>query len=67
MSFDPETFYTEWTTKYFGHKVSAPVVEILKLTFDANEPIGGFRNTMNESVKLLNKIAKHSITLNRSH
>ncbi|MBK9678674.1 MAG: glycosyl hydrolase 115 family protein [Saprospiraceae bacterium] len=63
MSFDPETFYTEWTTKYFGHKVSAPVVEILKLTFDANEPIGGFRNTMNESVKLLNKIAKHEYNL----
>jgi hypothetical protein len=54
--FNPESFYSEWTKKYFGDNVSAEIVAILKLTHEANLPIGGFRNTMNNSVKLLNKI-----------
>ena len=57
-SFNPEVFYKEWTTKYFGATISADVVRVLKLTYEANQPIGGFRNTMNESVKLLNNIQK---------
>jgi len=58
VSFDPDKFYTDWTTRYFGANISSDVVKILKLTYDANQPIGGFRNTMNTSVKLLNKLEK---------
>lgn len=58
VSFDPEQFYKEWTTRYFGANVSDQVVKILKLTYAANEPIGGFRNTMNTTVQLLNQLQK---------
>jgi hypothetical protein len=58
VSFDPDAFYKQWTTRYFGENVSADAVKILKLTYDANQPIGGFRNTMNTSVQLLNKIER---------
>jgi hypothetical protein len=34
------------------------VIKILKLTYQDNEPIGGFRNTMNTTVQLLNKLQK---------
>ena len=59
VSFDPELFYKDWTTRYFGGNASRAIVNILKLTYDANLPIGGFRNTMNASVQLLNKLDKH--------
>jgi hypothetical protein len=58
VSFDPEVFYKTWTTRYFGANVSEDVIKILKLTYQANEPIGGFRNTMNTTVQLLNKLQK---------
>lgn len=58
VSFDPEVFYKQWTTRYFGANVSEDVVKILKLTYTANEPIGGFRNTMNTTVQLLNQMEK---------
>ncbi len=57
-SFDPESIYQEWTTKYFGENISPEVIKVLKMTYDANQPIGGFRNTMNASVQLLNKMDK---------
>jgi hypothetical protein len=58
VSFDPEAFYTQWTTRYFGATISADAVKILKLIYDANQPIGGFRNTMNNAVQLLNNMGK---------
>lgn len=57
-SFDPAVFYREWTAHYFGANISDDVVKILKLTYAANEPIGGFRNTMNTTVQLLAKLQK---------
>ncbi|HEX5026865.1 MAG TPA: glycosyl hydrolase 115 family protein [Agriterribacter sp.] len=58
VSFNPETFFKEWTTRYFGANVAGEAVKILKLTYDANQPIGGFRNTMNTAVQLLNRMEK---------
>jgi len=58
VSFDPEQFYSSWTSRYFGENVSAKTVEVLKLTYDANVPIGGFRNTMKATDNLLIKIEK---------
>lgn len=63
VAFNPETFYKEWTTKYFGKNVAPSVIKVLKLTYDANQPIGGFRNTMNTSVQILTKIAKKNYSL----
>lgn len=57
-SFDAEEFYTSWTSRYFGEDVSAKTVEVLKLTYEANVPIGGFRNTMKETENLLKKMTK---------
>ncbi|MDE3253703.1 MAG: glycosyl hydrolase 115 family protein [Bacteroidota bacterium] len=62
VSFDPELFYREWTSRYFGANVSGDVVKILKWTYAANEPIGGFRNTMNTTVQLLNRMQKKIVT-----
>ncbi len=62
VSFDPDAFYKAWTTRYFGANVSDRVVKILKHTYAANEPIGGFRNTMNTTVQLLNKMEKKIYT-----
>ncbi len=58
VAFDPEKFYKEWTTRYFGANVSNDIITILKQTYKANEPIGGFRNTMNTAVQLLGKMEK---------
>jgi hypothetical protein len=58
IGFDPEQFYTDWTTRYFGKNASAKTVEVLKLTYQANVPLGGFRNTMNKTVQILNTIEK---------
>lgn len=59
-SFDPEQFYTSWTSRYFGKEVSVKTVEILKLTYEANFPIGGFRNTMKATDNLLKKMEKRN-------
>lgn len=58
VAFDPEKFYKEWTTRYFGANVSNDIITILKQTYKANEPIGGFRNTMNTAVQILGKMEK---------
>jgi hypothetical protein len=58
VSFDPEQFYSSWTSRYFGENVSAKTVEVLKLTYEANVPIGGFRNTMKATDNLLKKMGR---------
>ena len=63
VSFDPEQFYTNWTTRYFGEDVSAKTVEVLKLTYDANVPIGGFRNTIKATENLLKNMEKNNFQL----
>lgn len=59
-SFDPEQFYTNWTSRYFGENISEKTVEVLKLTYEANVPIGGFRNTMKATEKLLKRMGKRN-------
>lgn len=57
-SFDPEAFYAEWTTRYFGPKASPGIVEVLKFTHEANQPIGGFRDIMQASIRIMTQIEK---------
>ena len=58
VSFDPEEFYMSWTSRYFGKNVSSKTIEVLKLTYEANVPMGGFRNTMKATHQLLKKMEK---------
>lgn len=58
VGFDDEQFYTDWTTRYFGKNASQKTVEALKLTYEANVPLGGFRNTMNKTVQTLASIER---------
>jgi len=67
VSFDPEQFYSSWTSRYFGEHVSEKTVEVLKLTYEDNVPIGGFRNTMKATEKLLKKMKKRNFQSESLH
>ncbi len=44
VQFDPEQFYTDWTSRYFSHQASGCIIESLKLLHKAHQPVGGYRD-----------------------
>ena len=59
--FDPDGFYKEWTSRYFGHEASPYVIKSLKLLNEAHKPISGFKEIMQASVSTLNNIQKGNV------
>ena len=57
-SFNPDAFYKEWTTRYFGAPASAEVVQSMQMLHQANGPMGGFQMIMAKTVSLLDNIEK---------
>lgn len=54
--FDPEAFYIEWTTRYFGAEAAPDVVASLKALHRASAAAGGFTKVMDTTVELINKL-----------
>ncbi len=54
--FDPEAFYSEWTTRYFGAEASPAIVDSLKALHSANAVAGGYAKITGETVKLLDSL-----------
>jgi len=54
--FDPDAFYKEWTTRYFGAEASPYVVESLKALYRANAAAGGYAKVTGETVNLLDSL-----------
>jgi hypothetical protein len=62
-SFDPEKFYIEWTSRYFGEKAAPTIVESLKALHEASAAPGGFTKIMDTSDEILLKL--HYLTTER--
>jgi hypothetical protein len=56
--FDPEKFYKEWTSRYFGEKASPLVINSLLLLNKAHTALAGFKDITAASVKTLENIKK---------
>jgi hypothetical protein len=63
--FDPDAFYTEWTSRYFGEKASPKVVKSLKLLNEAQKALHGYKEITNASVITLNSREKGKIKISR--
>ena len=56
--FDPDAFYKEWTSRYFGKKASPLVINSLKLLNEAHTALAGYKDITTASVRTLNSIQK---------
>ncbi len=56
VGFDSDTFYEEWTTRYFGEAASATVIQSLQLLREVHHYAVGFREVMRASEKILNNL-----------
>lgn len=55
-AFDPDAFYTEWTSRYFGSEASPLVVNSLKMLNEAHEPIPGFKEITQMTVFTIDRM-----------
>lgn len=58
LEFDPERFYHEWTSRYFGTAASKDVVKVLKLLHEANGPVAGYRDVTKASQKIMKNLVQ---------
>ena len=65
QGFDPDAFYTEWTSRYFGEKASSEVVKSLKLLNEAHIALHGYKEITNASVITLQSLEKGKIKISR--
>jgi hypothetical protein len=63
--FDPDAFYTEWTSRYFGTAASDRVVKSLKLLNAAHIALHGYKEITNASVISLNSLESGKIKISR--
>jgi hypothetical protein len=56
VDFDSDTFYEEWTTRYFGEAASVTVIQSLQLLREVHHYAVGFREVMKASEKILNNL-----------
>lgn len=56
--FNPDEFYKEWTSRYFGEKASPLVINSLKLLNEAHNALAGYKDITTASVFTLNNIEK---------
>ena len=56
--FDPDEFYKEWTSRYFGEKASPLIINSLKLLNEAHTTLAGYKDITTASVITLNNIEK---------
>jgi hypothetical protein len=56
--FDPDAFYKEWTSRYFGEKASPLIINSLKLLNEAHTTLAGYKDITTASVITLNNIEK---------
>lgn len=54
--FDPEDFYREWTSRYFGVAASGTVIESLEHLHDVHFYVEGFRNIMKLPEEILDNL-----------
>lgn len=54
--FDPEAFYLEWTTRYFGGKAAPDIVESLKALHRASSTLAGFTKVMDMTDELVSRM-----------
>ncbi|MEL6974049.1 MAG: glycosyl hydrolase 115 family protein [Bacteroidota bacterium] len=62
-AFDPDAFYTEWTSRYFGEKASPLVVNSLKLLNEAHTVLAGYKEVTTFSVITLNNLEHKELKL----
>jgi len=56
--FDPDEFYKEWTSRYFGEKASPLIIKSLKLLNEAHTALAGYKDITTASVITLKSIKK---------
>lgn len=61
--FDPDEFYREWTSRYFGEKASPLVINSLKLLNEAHNALAGYKDITTASVITLNNLEKGELKL----
>jgi hypothetical protein len=57
-NFDPDEFYKEWTSRYFGKQASPLIINSLKLLNEAHTALAGYKDITTASVNTLNNIEK---------
>ena len=62
-AFEPDAFYTEWTSRYFGEKASPLVVNSLKLLNEAHTALAGYKEVTTFSVITLNNLEHEELKL----
>ncbi|HOX28471.1 MAG TPA: glycosyl hydrolase 115 family protein, partial [bacterium] len=55
-AFNPEAFYKEWATRYFGAAASGEIINSLKMLHKANAEIGGFTKVMDMTDEIVTKL-----------
>ena len=65
VGFDPDAFYTEWTSRYFGAQASPLVVDSLKLLNQAHRALHGYKEITNAAVITLNSLAAGKLKITR--
>ena len=55
-TFEPERYYQQWTTRYFGAEASAGAVQSFKRLHQAHGPIRGYRDVTKTQQKILKKL-----------
>ena len=54
--YDPEKFYSEWLTRYFGAKAAPKIEESLKALHSASAGAGGFTRLLDWTDEIVNKL-----------
>jgi len=54
--FDPDSFYLDWTSRYFGEDAAPTVVKSLEKLHEASDRVGGFTMVMGYTEEIVTKL-----------